>query len=802
MSLGRKIFIVVISLLIVIIAGAGLFVRSIATRGLPEYNGQIALSGLQNEVVVYRDDYGIPHIYAENDRDLYQATGYCMAQDRLWQMDLIRRATTGTLSEIFGADMIDADHMLRALRIPDKSRIVLEGMDWELLELLQAFSDGVNQYLDQQDGDLPPEFLILGYEPERWVSEHSLNLIGYMAWDLTMPWSIEVVLHTIKDRVGEARYNQLIPDLEAQTSVAYPEFTAIPADLNFDDLLVSATQPLEELGLTVFRGSNNWVVGSEKSVTGQPLFANDMHLGFGAPGIWYQMHQVVEGELNVTGVALPGQPFVVAGHNDSIAWGMTNVMVDDMDFYAERINPANSNQYEFNGEWRDMELRREAIEIKGGEVAVRENRFTHRGPIVTGFKEETDEPISMRWIGNEMSSEVWSIYLLNRARNWEDFKDAVSTFVSVSQNIAYADAAGNIGLYCCAGVPIRQGWNGVEVVPGWTDEYDWQGLVPFEDLPHEYNPESGYVSSANNKSVSDNAATIVPQWPATQYRIDRIRELLNEKQVLSIDDIRRMHGDDKSKLVEFLNPLFLENIALLPDLNKNEKMALELLENWDGTYPRNSSAAFIFEQTYNELLRNVLADELGDELYTKYISTSYLSRFALHDIARDPGSRWPDDINTADQEETLSDCIQKSFREAVAVLSRNHGNNPERWRWGTVHTLTLEHPMGGVKILDRLFKFNRGPYEAKGSSHTVGPYAYSYKEPYKVNHGASHRHIYDTSNWDRSLSVIPTGTSGIPASEHYCDQAGIYMANEYHSDFVTRSLVERNARYKLVLLSE
>ncbi len=799
MSLGRKILIVIVSLVVVIAIGLGLFINSLATRGLPQYDGTVQIADLEDEVVIYRDQYAVPHIYAKNEHDLYLATGYCMAQDRLWQMDLIRRATTGTLSEIFGADMVDADHMLRALRIPDKSKMVLENMDWELLELAQAFSDGVNQYINSRAGDLPPEFLILGYRPERWAPEHSLNLVGYMAWDLTMPWSIEVVLHKIKDSIGAERYNQLIPDLDAQTSVAYPEFTALPADLNFEDLLVSATEPLEDLGLTVFHGSNNWVVSGKKSITGQPIFANDMHLGFGTPGIWYQMHQVVPGIVNVTGVALPGQPFVVAGHNDFIAWGMTNVMVDDMDFYAEKVNPWNENQYEFNGNWRDMEVRREKIEIKGGEVVERVNRFTHRGPIVTGFKKETDEPLSMRWVGNEMSNEVRSIYLVNRAKNWDEFKDAVKTFISVSQNIAYADVKGNIGLYCCAGVPIREGWNGVEVVPGWTDEYDWKGMVPFEDLPHEYNPESGFVSSANNKSVSNDASTQVPQWPATQYRIDRIRELLTAQELLSIEDFKRMHADDKSKMVAELNPLFVENLRAIAELNRMEEFALELLEKWDGTYPRNSAAALIFEQTYNQLLRNVLFDELGEELYTRYISTSYLSRFALHDISRDPGSRWPDDITTDEKIETFSDCIVKSFREAVAVLEDKYGANPDRWRWGTAHTLTLEHPMGSVKILDRLFKLNRGPFETKGSSHTVGPYAYSYKNPYYVNHGASHRHIYDTQDWNRSQTVIPTGTSGIPASEHYCDQTGIYLANEYHSDFVNRALVEKNARYKLVL---
>ncbi|MFH1853005.1 MAG: penicillin acylase family protein [Candidatus Neomarinimicrobiota bacterium] len=801
MSTGRRILIISLVLLTVIIVGAGLFLRSLATRGIPEYDGSAVLKNLRAEVVIYRDEFAIPHIYAKNAGDLYRATGYCMAQDRLWQMDLIRRATTGTLSEVLGADLIDADQMLRALRIPDKSRAVLARMDPVILAAAEAFADGVNQYLVDNPDKLPLEFAILGYQPAPWKPEHSLNLIGYMAWDLTMPWSIEVVLHNIRRKVGEAKYRELVPDLDAQTSVAYPSFTAVPAELDFESLLVAQTQPLEALGITAFRGSNNWVVAGAKSATGRPLFANDMHLGLSAPGIWYQMHQVIEGQLNVTGVALPGAPFVVAGHNDRIAWGMTNVMVDDMDFYLETINPDNPDQYLFNGDWRDLEVRVEEIPQKDGTVVKRENRFTHRGPIVTGFKTETDEPISMRWVGNELSDEVRTIYLLNRARNWEDFKAAVRTFIAVSQNIAYADVDGNIGLYCCAGVPIRQNWSGVELVPGATDEYDWKGLVPFEKLPHEYNPERGYVSSANNKSVSNDSATVIPQWPALHYRIDRIREMLDEKELFTTADFIRMHGDDKSKLVEELKPQFLEDIAQIADLNRIEREAYQLLKDWDGRYPRGSAAALIFEQLYNDLLRNVLADELGEELYLKYISTSYLSRFALNDISRNSASRWADDIST-EGIETFGDCVQKSFWQAVEQLSGRFGSKPASWRWGTVHILTLEHPMGGVKILDRIFNLNRGPFETKGSSHTVGPYAYSHKNPYAVNHGASHRHIYDTADWDQSLSVIPTGVSGVPASRHYCDQTRLYLVNEYHNDFVTRELVEQNARYKLVLTND
>ena len=526
-----KKILVTISIIILVIVVIVLFlIRGIATKGIPDYNAKIQLDNLKEEVTVYRDEFAVPHIYAKNEEDLYRATGYCMAQDRLWQFDLIRRATTGQLSEIFGEDMIDADQMLRMLRIPEKSKSILENADVEVINTLNAFCDGVNQYIDTHQKNLPPEFSILGYKPDKWLPEHSINLIGYMAWDLTMPWHIETVFQRIREKVGDEKFAKLVPDLDLQKSVVYTEIGENESVLSTDSPYLAAMDKLEGLGLEIFNGSNNWAVSGAKSTSGKPLFANDMHLGLSAPGIWYTMHQVVEGKFNVTGVAVPGQPLIVAGHNEYIAWGMTNVMVDDMDFYYETINPDNPDEYWFNGEWKPLDVRKEIIKIKGGETVERVNRFTHRGPIVTKNKKmDEDKPISMRWVGNEPSDEMRSLYLMNRSRNWEDYKNALKTFIAVSQNIAYADVEGNIGIYCAAGVPIRDGWNGLEIVPGETDKYDWLGLVPFEELPHSYNPKSGFVSSANNRSAEDDYPYHISYWYAPQYRIDRIREMLTEK---------------------------------------------------------------------------------------------------------------------------------------------------------------------------------------------------------------------------------------------------------------------------------
>ncbi|MFC1785976.1 penicillin acylase family protein, partial [Candidatus Neomarinimicrobiota bacterium] len=287
-----KKILVTMSIIILVIAVLVLFlIRGIATKSIPNYNANIHLENLIDDVAVYRDKFAVPHIYAKNDEDLYRATGYCMAEDRLWQFDLIRRATTGELSEIFGKDMINADQMLRMLRIPDKSRTILKNADENVLNTLNAFCDGVNQYIDTHQRNLPPEFSILGYIPDKWLPEHSINLIGYMAWDLTMPWHIETVFQKIREKIGDEKFKKIIPDLNLQKTLIYSEIGENESILSTDSPYLAAMEKIKELGIEIFSGSNNWVVSGEKSTSGKPLFSNDMHLGLSAPGIWYTMHQ-------------------------------------------------------------------------------------------------------------------------------------------------------------------------------------------------------------------------------------------------------------------------------------------------------------------------------------------------------------------------------------------------------------------------------------------------------------------------------------------------------------------------------
>ncbi|MBN2236020.1 MAG: penicillin acylase family protein, partial [Bacteroidales bacterium] len=595
MKLFKKILLGLLVLIFILAIGAYLFVNHLSKKALPDYNQKVELTGLLDEVQVFRDSLAIPHIYAKNEADLYRTVGYVMAQDRMWQMDLLRRVTQGRLAEIFGVDLVNTDLFLRALRIPDKSEMMLADISPAQKAALEAYADGVNQYIEEYKDKLPPEFTILGYKPEPWKPSHSLNVTGYMAWDLAgSAYSAEITLYKVIQAIGMEKAQELIPNIAERGSVVYPDFKIDPELLKQENSLMAEAATVEKLGVQVFNGSNNWAVNGAKSANGMALMSNDMHLGLNAPGIWYQIHEVIEGEHNVTGLAVPGQPFVVAGHNQNIAWGMTNLYVDDIDLYLETINPADSSLYFFMGEWKPLEIRKERIVIKGGDTAWKENRFSHRGPIISGFK-KMNQAISMRWIGNDYSNEMRAVYLLNKAANWEEFKDAIRTFNSISQNFVYADVDGNIGLYAGGGVPIRKGENYL-IKPGETDEFDWTDRIPFDELPHSYNPENGMVSSANNKTVGNDYPYYIGTYFSQDYRINRIREMLNAKEKLSLADFKKMVSDQNSMLARTFLPDFLTALKKENQSDHYEK-AYNYLSNWDGTMDANQVAPLLFEKT-------------------------------------------------------------------------------------------------------------------------------------------------------------------------------------------------------------
>ncbi len=784
------------SLLVLVVLAliTGIIIITGVKRGaIPKYKGEIILSGLSGDVTVYRDERGMPHIYANDEHDLYFAVGYVMAQERLWQMDLIRRATTGRLSEIFGKDYVQTDLFLRSLDMTAKSKTVLENEDPAIIHCMQAYADGVNKYIQDAGKKLPPEFRILSYKPDLWKLEDLANIIGYMGWDLASDnLYSDLFNYKLVKKFGAEKANQLIPDWKAVTSAVFPDFKLDEKTMKDVESFIRSMDKLQALGISTFSGSNNWAVTGKRTETGKPILSNDMHLALSSPGIWIQMHEVIPGKLNVTGVVVPGQPFVVAGHNEKIAWGMTNLEVDNIDLFAEKINPADSNQYFFNREWKNMKIRDEVIKIKGGKEQTLKLRFTHRGPIISGFEKVTDAVMSMRWSGYDQSDEVRSVYLLNRASNWDEFRSAISFFRSVSQNFAYADVDGNIGLNTGGGIPIRKG-NGTIIRNGETDEFDWKGYVPFEQLPFSFNPDSGYVSSANNKTVSDKYPYFISADFALPYRINRIREMLNEKRVFGIEDFKRMINDQHSDYAALLTPAILKIGDKSNEFTPEEKYAFNSLKGWDYEMNKNLTAPSVFEFFRISFPANLLKDELGD-LFGDITPT--IKNYYIYRILTNGPDEWVDDVNTP-QKETLEDIVLRSFKDCIKDISTQYGSDTTKWKWGDIHKITLEHPMGSIKLLDRIFRFNSKEYRIGGSDHTVS--VYSYKAGFRVYHGASERHIFNTANWDESLTVIPTGNSGIPASEFYLSQTETYLQGKFYKDAFTEPAVKAGAKYTLIL---
>jgi penicillin amidase len=780
--------------LVIVVVIVGLVIVSDIKRGaMPLYKGNLIIQGLDSDVTVYRDERGMPHIYAANEHDLYFSAGYVMAQERLWFMDLIRRVTTGRLSEVMGEDLVQTDKFLRCLEMTAKSKIVLSTEDPVILSYLQAYADGVNAYIVAAGKKLPPEFRILRYKPDPWKLEDIANIIGYMGWDLAKDnLTSDLFYYQLAQKFGVDKATQMIPDWDAVNSVVFPDFKIDEILIKNAQEFISAMDTLKALGIASFSGSNNWAVAGKRTETGKPVLSNDMHLSFGSPGIWMQMHQVIPGKLNVTGVVIPGQPFVVAGHNEKIAWGMTNLMVDDIDLFAEKLNPENENQYFFNGEWKNMVVKKEIINIKGGKQDSIIIKYTHRGPIISVFRNVKDASLSMRWSGYDNSDEIRSVCLLNRAAGWDDFRSALNTFRSVSQNFAYADVEGNIGLNAGGGIAIRKG-NGTIIRNGETDEYDWKGYVPFEQLPFSYNPEKGYVSSANNKAVIEGYPYYISSDFALPYRINRIRQMLDEKEVYSLEDFKRMINDKHSDYAALLTPFILKLNDRKNELTPVETSALANLTGWDYDMNAGLAAPSIFEFFRISFTNNLLADEMGD-LFSQLFSTT--REYYIYRILKTGYDEWVDNINTP-QKETLDDIVLKSFKDCISALSQQFGEDQAKWNWGSIHKITIEHPLGSVKILDRIFGFNSDVYGIGGSNHTVSPY--SYGDGFKVNHGASERHIFNTADWDESYTVIPTGASGIPASEFYLSQTKAYIEGKFYKDSFSEKAVKAAARYTLNL---
>ncbi|GLI05712.1 beta-lactam antibiotic acylase [Paenibacillus tyrfis] len=770
--------------------GSYWFVRN----ALAKTDGELIL-GVSKPVSVMRDDYGIPHIYASNERDLMFAQGYVHAQDRLWQMELARRSVSGRLAEVIGEAVLPQDRFNRTIGFRRMADELLPRLDERTKEALQAYADGVNAF--KETGSLPIEYTLTGAAFEPWQIGDSIAIGKNMAWYLGDNAVTELFVSLSLKKLGFDKTQSLIPEIRPV------EGGAVSLKDGDARKLVGLIDASRRYGIPgEGLGSNNWVVAGSKSVTGKPLLANDMHLQLGAPSIFYQNHLTVSGQYSVTGVVFPGLPGVVAGHNEHIAWGFTNLNPDVQDLYMEKPNPNNPHQFEYEGQYEDAIVIEETFRVKGRAEPVRgETVITRHGPIITdivkeiGLSEQLSQPLALRWTAYDSGpgNEITAWLTMNRAKNHDEFEQAMRLFAAPAQNIVYADDQGNIGWRANGRIPIRAKGDGMQPVPGWTDEYEWKSYIPWEELPHAWNPSEGYIATANNRIVDDKYPYFITNNWSESYRADRIHQMLREKARLTLQDMQRIQGDWQNLQAAQYRDIWLP-ILKRGSWNASQQQALRTLEQWmrDPVDAPDLVGPSIFHITLNKTMLKLLEPQLGPDLYDDFLSTG-LSGKAITELFAGKNNKW-----LAGTDGTIEQALLDGFKEALRLLEQQLGGKQEKWVWGAIHTLTFEHPLGAMKPLNLMF--NDGPHPYGGSNVTVGDASYSRKEwPYEVVVGAPWRFTADLSNLKASEEIMIMGASGQLGSSHYSDQTSMWLTGRYKTMYFDEADVAAHTKATLVL---
>ena len=815
---------------------------------LPQHNGELQVAGLKDSVEILRDELGVPHIYASNTHDLFFAQGYTQAQDRWWQMEFWRHVGSGTIEELVGKNdaLLSTDIFIRTLgwrRVAEKD---VEECDDESLARLQAFTDGVNAYITSRDPDkLALEYSILkltGIDTkiEPWTPADTFVFSKMMAWDLGPSSNDEENRATLYGLIGQEMTDQLLTPpwpFDKRPTIVQPEdlpiacstedakvdYTAESTDM--DMLFTERSLPSMNLVFEQGRGigSNNWVVSGKMTKSGMPLLANDPHLGIQMPSIWYEIglhYRPNSGESpsDTVGYTFAVTPGIIIGHNNFIAWGVTNVNPDVFDLYSIRVNPNNPLQYEWNGEWRDMTVHKETIHFGDGtEPITIQVRETHLGPIIndTEIDKETGEiisfnnesPLALRWTALDPSTLIQSVTQLNRATNWTEFRNALSYWDVPSQNFVYADIEGNIGYQTPGNIPIRaKNHSGLVPAPGWTDEFEWKGFIPFDDLPRTFNPERGYIATANQAVVpmeyydwlanklGDGLNYIISKEWNYGYRAQRIVELLKEKAPHTVSSFQTIQGDNKLISAEEMMPY----LADLKFADAELTGARDWLLKWDYQCGMNSPQTALYAEFWVSLMNNLFCDQLTEDIEVRGEDRDMWAAFLLMDM---PDNVWWDDVSTKDVVETRDDILVRSFSEAYSNTVAALGKNRDKWEWGDLHTATfVSNPLGqsGIGLIENLV--NRGPFPTSGSTDTINNTVwYTSSGDFSVKWVPSMRIIVDLDDFNNSVTIHTTGQSGHPYSKHYDDMINLWRNIKYQPMLWTRDQVEKAAVNHLIL---
>ena len=783
MSTKAKVIIGLLSVIVVIGVATFFFLRYQVRKSFPQTEGSILVAGLEHPVLVARDVYGVPRIEASSEHDLMLSLGYVHAQDRLWQMDMVRRVGEGRLSELFGFETLPFDRMFRIVGIRSIAEQIEKSLTPGSRNRLLWYADGVNAFIASHKGKYPIEFDMLRYDPEPWLPLHSIIVARLMAWELNLSWWTDLTYGAVAERVGLEKALDIFPPFPQDVGPIVPTDAWKKYAILTGEFLKTAHMFSETWGTAgIIGGSNAWAVSPSKSTSGKVILANDTHLQLQSPSKWYEVQLYAPG-YDVCGMSIPGIPGIVAGRNQHIAWGLTNVMADDADFYIERIDTTAGQKYFYGGEWLPVVIREEEIRIKGDTVVPVTIRLTHHGPIVTDIhtmlKKATYPYVaSMRWTGAEISDQVEAFNKIDRAANWEEFTRAVSEFSGPGQNFVYGDADGNIGYWCGVKLPIRGKQSALLPLPGWDPLAEWKGFVPFNELPHLFNPPEGYIATANNKIVDDSYPYHISDLWEPASRIVRLREVLGGQETFSVQDFERLQNDKFSHQAKRMMPYVLaackDSTFGIPE----EPTVMEYLRNWNFTFTKEDIATTIYQEFFVKLLKNIYEDEMGDSLFHDWVLLGNVPIRVTTKLVEGGTSLWFDDIRT-DSIETRDEIIRKSLREAIYALRDSISTQMKDWRWGDIHTVTLHHPFGLVKPLDRLF--NVGPFPYGGGATTLMSGEYSFNAPFRVTVGSSFRQIFDFAKPDEWRSVLPSGESGQVLHPHYDDQTQLWLNGAYRT---------------------
>jgi penicillin amidase len=758
-------------------------------RPLPRLDGQITIAGLKEGVIVDRDQWGRPWIRAKSTEDLVMAQGYVMAQDRLWQMDLLRRAAAGDLSEIVGPAALKLDEENRILGMRQAAERAAAESSPEIRGLLESYARGVNQFIVLQHSKLPIEFSLLSYAPKPWTPTDTYLIDLYMWKTLTSTWKSKLNRQWVTAKVGPERAAQMFVEdspldhyIVGQTEAgpharaerSHQKVTSLsPIDLHHAETAPFASRARDEAidFLAQFEeesseiiGSNNFVVSGTHTASHKPLLANDTHLALSVPCIWYLVHLTAPG-WNVQGFALPGAPLVIIGHNERIAWGFTNSNADVQDLYSETFDAANPLNYRANGKWISAQARKEKIPVRGKPDVELDVTVTRHGPIV--YREPASaggHAYALRWSALEPGGLDFGFPLLGRAGNWNEFVEVTRHISGPGQNTIYADVGGNIGFTIPARIPIRASGNGAMPVPGDTDEFDWKGYIPFEELPRVLNPPDGIIATANARTVGPGYKYFLSDRQAGPFRTERIYQLLSGRTDLKPEDMNAIQSDIVSLPNQFLAAQLLTAAQSTPPKDPRTQKLIAGLVGWDGKAAADSIETTFIELTRHALFHNLLAPYLGDEISkyelweprSVYNDVWWRDKVFLENIlTRRPPEWLPKGVVSYDV------LLISSANDAVAELSKvTETSDVSRWQWGRFHPLNMPHPLGRTGTLHALLSI--GPYADGGTLDTV--------KAMGVGHGPAMRMVSDLANFDNSLMEIATGESGEATSPYYRNQ--------------------------------